>query len=178
MREKLIDAFLPDLIALRHALHRQPELSGEEAGTAARIRAFLADCRPDEVVAGLGGHGMAVRQPCRCRRPYPSRRQAARPTASRAARSAPLLRGFRRFHPPNSRCSVRARRRTRPQAPQRRLRFPRCADHHRHPPLPGHRGAPAPLVTVSDEPQGTRPERAGKRGKLTGVLVRSHEPRS
>ncbi len=48
------------LTALRHDLHRHPELSGEETETAKRILAALADTGPDEVLSGLGGHGIAA----------------------------------------------------------------------------------------------------------------------
>lgn len=53
-------AALPDLVALRHALHRQPELSGQEAGTAAMIADWLESTGPDVLVTGLGGHGLAA----------------------------------------------------------------------------------------------------------------------
>ena len=53
-------ADLDRLTALRRWLHRHPELSGEEDGTAAAITAFLADTAPDDVMTGLGGHGAAV----------------------------------------------------------------------------------------------------------------------
>lgn len=55
-----IDAFLPDLIALRHRLHRQPELSGCEQHTAELISDYLARFEPDELITGLGGHGVAA----------------------------------------------------------------------------------------------------------------------
>ncbi|MBT8077769.1 MAG: amidohydrolase [Gammaproteobacteria bacterium] len=48
-----------DSIELRHELHRHPELSGQESGTAARIATFFAALRPDMVVTGLGGTGLA-----------------------------------------------------------------------------------------------------------------------
>ena len=48
------------LTALRHDLHRHPELSGEEAETAARIYRALAATGPDKVMTGLGGHGIAA----------------------------------------------------------------------------------------------------------------------
>ncbi|MCW9042213.1 MAG: amidohydrolase, partial [Pseudopelagicola sp.] len=48
------------LTALRHDLHRHPELSGQEAETAKRISAALATTGPDEVLTGLGGHGIAA----------------------------------------------------------------------------------------------------------------------
>jgi amidohydrolase len=53
-------ADLDRLTALRRSLHRHPELSGDEDGTAAAIATFLADTAPDAVVTGLGGHGVAV----------------------------------------------------------------------------------------------------------------------
>jgi amidohydrolase len=52
-----------DLTALavwRRALHRAPELSGEEEATAREVRRFLEPTRPDGVVENLGGHGLAL----------------------------------------------------------------------------------------------------------------------
>ncbi len=49
-----------DLIELRHDLHRHPEISGEEKETAQRIRTFLAQAKPDRLLADLGGHGVAA----------------------------------------------------------------------------------------------------------------------
>lgn len=52
-----------DLIELtewRRKLHRQPEISNEEEKTAGEVVAFLADTRPDKVLTGLGGHGVAA----------------------------------------------------------------------------------------------------------------------
>ncbi|MGG7567198.1 amidohydrolase [Rhodovulum sp. DZ06] len=46
--------------AFRRDLHRRPELSGEEALTAAAVSAMLAPTRPDRVIEGLGGHGLAA----------------------------------------------------------------------------------------------------------------------
>jgi amidohydrolase len=51
---------IADLVAFRRELHRFPEISGEEAETARRVAAFLAGTKPDEVLTGLGGHGVAV----------------------------------------------------------------------------------------------------------------------
>jgi len=48
------------LIALRRELHAHPELSGEEAGTAACLREFLLPCNPTRLIEGLGGHGFAA----------------------------------------------------------------------------------------------------------------------
>lgn len=51
---------IADLVAFRRELHRFPEISGEEVETARRVVAFLEDTRPDTVLAGLGGHGVAA----------------------------------------------------------------------------------------------------------------------
>lgn len=48
------------LAAFRHALHRAPEISGEEAATAAAVVAFTAETKPDQVLTGMGGHGVAL----------------------------------------------------------------------------------------------------------------------
>lgn len=47
------------LVELRHALHREPELSGQEAATAACISGWMKEAG-GEVVTGLGGHGLAA----------------------------------------------------------------------------------------------------------------------
>jgi len=51
---------LEALVALRRTLHRHPEGSGEEAATAARIGAYLAERGPDALLTGIGGHGVAA----------------------------------------------------------------------------------------------------------------------
>jgi len=56
----LTDADMAELTALRHDLHRAPELSGDEAATARRIAAEVGGHNPDTLLAGLGGHGLAV----------------------------------------------------------------------------------------------------------------------
>ena len=55
----LTNADITELVALRHKLHQQPELSGEEAQTAEEIAAQLSALGADEVVRNLGGHGVA-----------------------------------------------------------------------------------------------------------------------
>jgi amidohydrolase len=50
---------LTGLAAWRKALHRAPELSGAEAETAREVCRFLGPTRPDRIVTGLGGHGLA-----------------------------------------------------------------------------------------------------------------------
>lgn len=56
----LTDQDYADLTAWRHERHRYPEVSGDEAETARSVCAALADLLPDEVVTGLGGHGVAA----------------------------------------------------------------------------------------------------------------------
>ncbi|WP_065372885.1 amidohydrolase [Ensifer adhaerens] len=56
----LIDRELQALVALRRELHRRPEVSGEERETAETIVAALANTKPDVVMTGLGGHGVAA----------------------------------------------------------------------------------------------------------------------
>ena len=51
---------IADLVAWRRKLHAMPEISGEEARTAAEVVAFLSATRPDGIVTGLGGHGVAA----------------------------------------------------------------------------------------------------------------------
>jgi len=48
------------LTNLRRQLHAYPELSGEEAGTAACLREFLMPCMPARLLEGLGEHGFAA----------------------------------------------------------------------------------------------------------------------
>jgi len=51
---------LIELIAWRRQLHQHPEISNEEEKTAAAVVTFLRDSGPDAVIAGLGGHGVAM----------------------------------------------------------------------------------------------------------------------
>jgi len=48
------------LTDFRRNLHRHPEMSGHEVETAARIRMALSPLNPAEIVANLGGHGLAA----------------------------------------------------------------------------------------------------------------------
>jgi amidohydrolase len=48
------------LTMLRHDLHRQPEISGEEAKTAARIVQELTRASADQIWQNLGGYGVAA----------------------------------------------------------------------------------------------------------------------
>ncbi len=56
----LTEKDIVELTALRHELHRYPEISGEERETAARVVAFVSGLGPDKVIQDLGGHGLAV----------------------------------------------------------------------------------------------------------------------
>ena len=49
-----------DLVAFRRELHRFPEISNEEKETAARVVTFLEGTNPQQVLTGLGGHGVAL----------------------------------------------------------------------------------------------------------------------
>lgn len=51
---------IEDLVGFRRELHRFPEISNEEKETAERVVAFLADTGADEMLTGLGGHGVAL----------------------------------------------------------------------------------------------------------------------
>ncbi|MEO9338847.1 amidohydrolase [Mesorhizobium sp. SB112] len=51
---------LRELTAFRQNLHRHPELSGEEKETARRVCEMLAPTRPDNIMTGMGGHGVAA----------------------------------------------------------------------------------------------------------------------
>jgi len=58
--EGLTNRDVVELTDWRQSLHRQPELSGQEAHTARRVAEWLAACAPDRIVTGLGGHGVAA----------------------------------------------------------------------------------------------------------------------
>lgn len=56
----LTETDLEELTAWRRGLHRRPELSGQEVETAATVQRMLRAFAPDELVTGLGGHGVAA----------------------------------------------------------------------------------------------------------------------
>lgn len=56
----LTNADITELTDWRRALHRVPEVSGQEAQTAATVVQALRALRPDRIVTGLGGHGVAA----------------------------------------------------------------------------------------------------------------------
>jgi len=49
-----------ELVDWRHTLHREPEISGEERQTAAKVVQFIGSSQPDLMVTQLGGHGVAA----------------------------------------------------------------------------------------------------------------------
>lgn len=51
---------IAELTDWRRLLHRHPEVSGQEAKTAARVVAALRPLSPDGLMTGLGGHGVAA----------------------------------------------------------------------------------------------------------------------
>lgn len=50
-----------ELVNLRHELHALAEVSGEEEKTSQKILSFLKSTNPDEIITGLGGHGLLAR---------------------------------------------------------------------------------------------------------------------
>ncbi|MDE4131720.1 amidohydrolase [Phaeobacter sp. QD34_3] len=51
---------LAQLTKLRHDLHKIPEVSGQEEKTAAFVADYLTGFSPDDLLTGLGGHGVAA----------------------------------------------------------------------------------------------------------------------
>jgi amidohydrolase len=51
---------IADLTAWRRIIHANPELSGEEEQTAARVCQMLEPTGPTQIIRGLGGHGVAA----------------------------------------------------------------------------------------------------------------------
>ncbi|MFS4583267.1 amidohydrolase [Phaeobacter sp. C3_T13_0] len=51
---------LSRLQMLRQSLHQIPEVSGDEEKTAAAVADYLRRYKPDEILTGLGGHGLAA----------------------------------------------------------------------------------------------------------------------
>ena len=49
-----------ELTQFRQHLHQHPEVSGEEAWTAAQVVAALEELHPHRLITGLGGHGVAA----------------------------------------------------------------------------------------------------------------------
>jgi amidohydrolase len=51
---------LDELQNLRHTLHSRPDLSHKESDTAGLILKYLEPYSPDDIITGLGGHGVAA----------------------------------------------------------------------------------------------------------------------
>jgi amidohydrolase len=60
MTDTLTNADIAELTAFRRELHRHPEISNEEEGTARAVVEFLSDTQPDEVITQMGAHGVAA----------------------------------------------------------------------------------------------------------------------
>lgn len=56
----LTNADIVELAEWRRDIHRRPELSGEEEGTAATVAAMLRLTDPEAVITRIGGHGVAA----------------------------------------------------------------------------------------------------------------------
>ena len=56
----LSNSDVAELTDWRRELHRFPEVSGEETETADRVVSALSLLHPDQVISGLGGHGVAA----------------------------------------------------------------------------------------------------------------------
>ena len=56
----LTNTDITELVAFRRQLHRLPEISRMEQRTAATVTAALTALNPDQVLTGLGGHGVAA----------------------------------------------------------------------------------------------------------------------
>ena len=50
---------LDDLVKLRHNIHNHPDISGDEADTAQRVREYLEKTKPDTIIENIGGTGVA-----------------------------------------------------------------------------------------------------------------------
>lgn len=59
LQEKVSEPLLQELKKLRHKLHQEPELSGQETLTAQTIETFLVPSAPTHVIRKLGGNGLA-----------------------------------------------------------------------------------------------------------------------
>lgn len=58
--QEAVRAVLPEAVALRHHLHRYPELSGQERNTAAHVAEQLHALKLDLVREGVGGFGIVA----------------------------------------------------------------------------------------------------------------------
>lgn len=51
---------MTELVKLRQLLHSNPELSGSEESTSHLVRSFIENCKPDQLITGIGGFGLAA----------------------------------------------------------------------------------------------------------------------
>ncbi len=50
---------LEELIHLRRQLHKHPEIAGKEKNTSKRIKDFINNYKPDDIIENIGGYGLA-----------------------------------------------------------------------------------------------------------------------
>ena len=60
MIDLLTEQHLQELITFRHTLHQFPETANQEHKTAQRVKEFLTNYPPDEIIENLGGTGIAA----------------------------------------------------------------------------------------------------------------------
>src|SRR5438105_10313599 len=58
--KSVIESITPDVVAARHHLHQNPELSHQEQNTGSFVAERLRALGLDEVRAGVGGHGVVA----------------------------------------------------------------------------------------------------------------------
>jgi len=51
---------LQQIKKLRQEIHQRPEVSGEEQKTAEKIKSFVAQFNPDNIIENIGGHGLVA----------------------------------------------------------------------------------------------------------------------
>lgn len=62
----VIQRILPEIVQIRHHLHQNPELSGEEAQTATLVAERLRALNFQDVRTGIAGHGVTATLPGQC----------------------------------------------------------------------------------------------------------------
>jgi amidohydrolase len=55
-----MNPIIKKISTLRKQLHQAPEISGEEKLTSRKIKSYFETLSPDEIIEGLGGHGLAI----------------------------------------------------------------------------------------------------------------------
>lgn len=55
-----MNPIIKKISTLRKQLHQAPEISGKEKLTSRKIKSYFETLSPDEIIEGLGGHGLAI----------------------------------------------------------------------------------------------------------------------